>query len=162
MSGKSALSTVAPGAHSAYLAHRTKSLRSLTITSKGFQFLLEDVNTQLWSLLLRYLEEAKVSPTSSVARSTLLTVLSPTGHCGSPGILVHAGITRVGTGGSRDCVLFCDVQADLVTTQGYSTENLSETELSVLRDLTDYGLVYQPSVSLSIVFPPPPRCFDLC
>ncbi|GAA5853619.1 hypothetical protein JCM8547_007386 [Rhodosporidiobolus lusitaniae] len=37
----------------------TKSLRSMRITSKGFQFLLEDVNTQLWDLLLSYLEESQ-------------------------------------------------------------------------------------------------------
>ncbi|KAK4055924.1 RNA polymerase II transcription factor B 52 kDa subunit [Microbotryomycetes sp. JL221] len=34
------------------------ALRDMSITSKGFQFLLEDVNTQLWDLLLQYLEEA--------------------------------------------------------------------------------------------------------
>ena len=33
--------------------------RNLKITSKGFQFLLEDVNTQLWNLLLRYLAAAE-------------------------------------------------------------------------------------------------------
>jgi len=33
--------------------------RNLKITSKGFQFLLEDVNTQLWNLLLRYLAVAE-------------------------------------------------------------------------------------------------------
>lgn len=38
---------------------RTSSLRDLNITSKGFQFLLEDVNTQLWDLLLEYLEQAE-------------------------------------------------------------------------------------------------------
>lgn len=32
----------------------------MRITSKGFQFLLEDVNTQLWDLLLVYLEESQV------------------------------------------------------------------------------------------------------
>jgi len=41
--------------------HRTRSLRSMRITSKGFQFLLEDVNTQLWDLLLTYLESSEVS-----------------------------------------------------------------------------------------------------
>ena len=34
---------------------RTASAGNLKITSKGFQFLLEDVNTQLWGLLMRYL-----------------------------------------------------------------------------------------------------------
>ncbi|GAA6062488.1 hypothetical protein JCM10212_001861 [Sporobolomyces blumeae] len=37
----------------------TRSLRSMRITSKGFQFLLEDVNTQLWDLLLTYLESSE-------------------------------------------------------------------------------------------------------
>lgn len=32
----------------------------MTITSRGFQFLLEEVNTQLWGLLLKYLELAEV------------------------------------------------------------------------------------------------------
>ncbi|EFP94080.2 uncharacterized protein PGTG_19983 [Puccinia graminis f. sp. tritici CRL 75-36-700-3] len=33
-----------------------RSLQSLKITSKGFGFLLEDVNTQLWDILLQYLK----------------------------------------------------------------------------------------------------------
>lgn len=41
-------------------------MRTLSITSKGFQFLLEDVNTQLWDLLLQYLEEAQVSRSQSM------------------------------------------------------------------------------------------------
>lgn len=41
-------------------SNRTRSLRNMRITSKGFQFLLEDVNTQLWDLLLVYLEESQV------------------------------------------------------------------------------------------------------
>lgn len=31
----------------------------MQITSRGFQFLLEDVNTQLWDLLLQYLSLAE-------------------------------------------------------------------------------------------------------
>ncbi|GAA6033215.1 hypothetical protein JCM8097_002999 [Rhodosporidiobolus ruineniae] len=37
----------------------TQSLRQMRITSKGFQFMLEDVNTQLWDLLLAYLEDSE-------------------------------------------------------------------------------------------------------
>ena len=33
-----------------------KEKGSLTITSKGFQFLLQDMNVQIWALLLQYLE----------------------------------------------------------------------------------------------------------
>ena len=32
--------------------------------------------------------------------------------------------------------------------QAYSTSNLSETQITMLRDLRDYGLVYTPGVSL--------------
>ena len=56
--------------------YRTQSLRHMRITSKGFQFLLEDVNTQLWDLLLVYLEESQVrsSPrwASVIVRTQLL------------------------------------------------------------------------------------------
>ncbi|GAA6054449.1 hypothetical protein JCM3770_007222 [Rhodotorula araucariae] len=45
-------------AKSGLMMSPTASLRTMRITSKGFQFLLEDVNTQLWDLLLVYLEES--------------------------------------------------------------------------------------------------------
>lgn len=32
----------------------------LQITNKGFQFLLQDVNTQVWAFLLQYLNMAEV------------------------------------------------------------------------------------------------------
>jgi len=38
---------------------RSGSKGKMTITSRGFQFLLEEVNTQLWGLLLKYLEMAE-------------------------------------------------------------------------------------------------------
>lgn len=41
------------------MASPNGTLHNLAITSKGFQFLLEDVNTQLWDLLLRYLQETE-------------------------------------------------------------------------------------------------------
>ena len=33
---------------------------ALHITNKGFQFLLQDVNTQVWAFLLQYLDMAEV------------------------------------------------------------------------------------------------------
>ncbi|MBW0483105.1 hypothetical protein O181_022820 [Austropuccinia psidii MF-1] len=38
-----------------------KNMQGLTISSKGFQFLLEDVNTQLWDILLQYLKIAEAN-----------------------------------------------------------------------------------------------------
>ncbi|KPV73961.1 uncharacterized protein RHOBADRAFT_54544 [Rhodotorula graminis WP1] len=46
-------------AKSGLMLSTTASLRKMRITSKGFQFLLEDVNTQLWDLLLVYLDESQ-------------------------------------------------------------------------------------------------------
>ncbi|KAM0787327.1 hypothetical protein ACM66B_003416 [Microbotryomycetes sp. NB124-2] len=81
------------------------SLQSMSITSRGFQFLLEDVNTQLWDLLLHYLTEA----------SDVVRVL---------GFLFMLG--------------------SMVLGRCYSTEHFSQDELALLRDLSDYGLVYMP------------------
>lgn len=47
------------------------SLDRLTITSKGFQFLLEDRQTQLWQILMYYLASKEVGiPDSSPASKT--------------------------------------------------------------------------------------------
>ncbi|KAI5477709.1 transcription initiation factor TFIIH subunit 4 [Pseudohyphozyma bogoriensis] len=46
-------------ARSELMASSIGNIRNMRITSKGFQFLLEEVNTQLWDLLLEYLEVAR-------------------------------------------------------------------------------------------------------
>lgn len=155
------MSSLAPrpsfGAHSTLPRSSTKSLRTLSITSKGFQFLLEDVNTQLWDLLLQYLEEASVSDVDRASRrAMLLSFVRLAGRRQSPRIPFHAWIARAGS--SR---FPCGVQLSLLlihNSQGYSTESFSETELVVLHDLRDYGLVYQPSVR-KITFP---EYFNTC
>ncbi|KAK9898373.1 transcription factor Tfb2 [Cystobasidium minutum MCA 4210] len=48
---------------------------SLRITSRGFQFLLEDVNTQLWDILLRYLGDAEVKEMDTVEVLAFLFML---------------------------------------------------------------------------------------
>lgn len=80
----------------------------LTITSRGFQFLLEDVNTQLWDLLLSYLSMA------DARHMDLVDVLS---------FLFLLGSLQLG--------------------QDYSTEDLPDTQLHMLEDFRDYGLIYQ-------------------
>jgi transcription initiation factor TFIIH subunit 4 len=42
---------------------------NLQITNKGFQFLLQDVNTQVWAFLLQYLDMAEVSIIGGMAGS---------------------------------------------------------------------------------------------
>lgn len=96
-----------------YLLRRSSLMQGsgssrLRITSRGFQFLLEDVNTQLWDLLLQYLDMAEER------QMDLVEVLS---------FLFMLGSLELG----RD----------------YSTDNLPKTQLIMLEDFRDYGLVYQ-------------------
>ncbi|PWY99879.1 transcription factor Tfb2 [Testicularia cyperi] len=97
---------------------RSGSSSSLNITSRGFQFLLEDVNTQLWDLLLQYLDMAEER------NLDLVEVLA---------FLFMLGSLELG----RD----------------YSTEELPETQLHMLEDFRDYGLVYQRKASSRRFYP---------
>ncbi|KAK4703579.1 transcription initiation factor TFIIH subunit 4, partial [Phenoliferia sp. Uapishka_3] len=99
---------------SGLMTSSSRSLKSFTITSKGFQFLLEDVNTQLWDLLLEYLEVA----------NDVVEVL---------GFLFMVGSLELG--------------------RAYSTEPFSFSQLGVLTDLCDYGLLYRPSPKSPSFFP---------
>lgn len=90
----------------------------LAITSRGFQFLLEDVKTQLWHLLLQYLDMAEER------NMDLVEVLA---------FLFMLGSLELG----RD----------------YSTEELPDTQLHMLEDFRDYGLVYQRKASSRRFYP---------
>ncbi|KAI8991600.1 RNA polymerase II transcription factor B subunit 2 [Mycotypha africana] len=80
----------------------------LQITNKGFQFLLQDVNTQVWAFLLQYLEMAEV------LQMDLVEVLN---------FLFQLGSLELG--------------------ESYSVETLTQTQIQMLEDLRDYGIVYQ-------------------
>lgn len=85
-----------------------KSAQSLKITNTGFQFLLQDVNAQIWTLLLQYLnltQDLNMDPV--------------------------------------DVLNFIFVLGSLELGKSYSVTSLSETQVSMLADLRDYGLVYQ-------------------
>ncbi|GAA6017090.1 hypothetical protein JCM11491_003252 [Sporobolomyces phaffii] len=92
----------------------TRSLRSMRITSKGFQFLLEDVNTQLWDLLLTYLESSE----------DLVETI---------GFLFMLGSLELG--------------------RAYVSAGMSDSQLRVLSDLADYGLVYRSSPKSPTFYP---------
>lgn len=84
------------------------------ITSRGFQFLLEDVNTQLWDLLLQYLSDSEERNHKEDFSLDLVEVLS---------FLFLLGSMELG----RD----------------YSTEDLTETQRKMLGDFKEFGLIYQ-------------------
>lgn len=81
---------------------------NLKITNKGFQFLLQDVNVQIWTLLLQYLsltQDLNMDPV--------------------------------------DVLNFIFVLGCLELGKSYTVSSLSETQISMLADLKDYGLIYQ-------------------
>lgn len=79
-----------------------------SITKEGFEFLLRDINAQVWSLLIVYLNEGQNHGLDNIE------VLS---------FLFQLGSLEVG--------------------QAYSTDNLTESQLTTLDDLHDLGIVYR-------------------
>lgn len=88
------------------------------ITKQGFEFLLQEINAQVWTLLIVYLEVSAELQMDSV------DVLS---------FLFTLGSLELGV--------------------SYSTSNLTPTQLQMLEDLTDFGLVYRPSPSSTHYYP---------
>lgn len=94
------------------------SASTLKITNSGFQFLLQDVNVQIWTLLLEYLnltQDLNMDPV--------------------------------------DVLNFIFILGSLELGKAYSVSSLSDTQVSMLPDLRDYGLVYQRSDSSSRFYP---------
>lgn len=91
---------------------------NLKITNSGFQFLLQDVNVQIWTILLEYLNLA------------LDLNMDPV-----------------------DVLNFIFILGSLELGRAYSVSDLSATQVSMLPDLRDYGLVYQRSESSSRFYP---------
>ncbi|ODV64385.1 TFIIH/NER complex subunit TFB2 [Ascoidea rubescens DSM 1968] len=94
------------------------SATNLKITKKGFQFLLQNVNTQIWTLLLQYL---KIAETLQMDRVDVLN--------------------------------FIFMLGSLELGQSYSLTSLSDTQINMLRDLRDYGLVYQKNSKSKRFYP---------
>ena len=88
------------------------------ITSAGFQFLLQDVNSQLWVLLLQYLSMAEER------NMELVEVLA---------FFFTVGSLELG--------------------RCYETAGLSPTQLQMLEELSDYGLVFRPNRNSKYFFP---------
>ncbi|KAF2098055.1 transcription factor Tfb2 [Rhizodiscina lignyota] len=78
------------------------------ITQTGFSFLLQEANTQVWSLLIVYLESADNLQMDKV-----------------------------------DVLSFLFTLGSLELGQDYSTANLTATQLQMLDDLSDFGIVYR-------------------
>ena len=92
--------------------------RHRAITQEGFTFLLQDVNAQIWSLLIVYLE---VSGELSMDSVDVLSFLFTLGS-------LELGIS-------------------------YSTSNLTPTQLQMLEDLNDFGLIYRRTSTSDRYYP---------
>lgn len=92
--------------------------KGLKITNVGFQFLLQDINAQIWTLLLQYLnltQELNMDPV--------------------------------------DVLNFIFMLGSLELGKSYTVSSLSDTQISMLADLKDYGLVYQRNEHSSRFYP---------
>ncbi|KAH3672839.1 hypothetical protein WICMUC_004061 [Wickerhamomyces mucosus] len=95
-----------------------KTPKAMVITNEGFQFLLQDVNAQLWALLLQYLRMAESLQMDPV-----------------------------------DVLNFIFMLGSLELGKDYSLSVLSETQLNMLEDLRDYGLIYQRKTTSKRFYP---------
>ena len=86
-----------------------EELKSLLITKSGFQFLLQTINSQIWTLLLQYLKMSEK------------LMMNPV-----------------------DVLNFIFMLGSLELGEGYPIGMLSDTQLIMLEDLIDYGLLYYP------------------
>lgn len=82
-------------------------LKQLLITKNGFQFLLQEISSQIWTLLIQYLIMAEKLEMNPV-----------------------------------DVLNFIFLLGSLELGQGYAISMLSKTQLIMLDDLQDYGLIY--------------------
>lgn len=88
------------------------------ITNEGFQFLLQELNSQIWTLLLQYLKMSETLKMDSVDVLNFIFML---------------GALEVG--------------------KGYSIDGLSETQKIMLKDMRDYGLVFQKYTNSNLFYP---------
>ncbi|KAL9595685.1 MAG: hypothetical protein Q9219_006281 [cf. Caloplaca sp. 3 TL-2023] len=92
--------------------------RSVDITQDGFAFVLQEVNAQVWTILVLYLENAE-----------------------------QLNMDRV------DVLSFLFMLGSLELGQAYSKAGLTATQLQMLLDLRDFGIIYQDSPKSDIYYP---------
>lgn len=90
----------------------------IVITKDGFEFLLQEANAQVWSLLIKYLDNAP-----------------------------NLGMDIV------DVLSFLFMLGSLELGQDYSTANLTATQIQMLDDLTDFGIVYRRDSTAERFYP---------
>ncbi|CCE61186.1 hypothetical protein TPHA_0A01010 [Tetrapisispora phaffii CBS 4417] len=100
------------------LMEELESSGEFKITNDGFQFLLQDVNSQIWTLLLQYLKIAEALHMNPV-----------------------------------DILNFIFMLGSLEFGKAYSVEGLSDTQKKMLKDMRDYGLIFQKTSNATVFYP---------
>jgi transcription initiation factor TFIIH subunit 4 len=105
------------------------------ITKEGFSFILQEANTQVWQLLLVYLDQVPN------VRTTNVDELS---------ITANAQQLKMDP---VEVLSFLFMLGSLTLGQDYSTAPLTQTQLQMLYDLSDLGVVYRPADDPSRYYP---------
>ncbi|KAJ4305164.1 RNA polymerase II transcription factor B 52 kDa subunit [Kalmusia sp. IMI 367209] len=108
--------------------------RDAKITRDGFTFVLQDTNAQVWSLLVAYLRNAQqvhlLFPRTNLRPDQTQLQMSET-----------------------DVLNFLFMLGSLELGQDYSTATLSPTQLQMLEDLAEFGIVYRSHKEASTFYP---------
>jgi transcription initiation factor TFIIH subunit 4 len=107
------------------------------ITKEGFSFILQEANTQVWQLLLQYLEQ--VPAVGSVHHHYAQAEYTDS----------HQQLNM----DPVQVLSFLFMLGSLTLGQDYSTAPLSPTQVQMLYDLKDLGLVYCPPDDTSRYYP---------
>ncbi|CCH61469.1 hypothetical protein TBLA_0E04140 [Henningerozyma blattae CBS 6284] len=100
------------------LMEENEETNEFKITNEGFQFLLQESNSQIWTLLLQYLK------------------LTETLHMDPV-----------------DVLNFIFMLGALEFGKAYSISSLSETQKIMLKDMRDYGLIFQKNSNANVFYP---------
>ncbi|KAG8530039.1 uncharacterized protein KY384_005521 [Bacidia gigantensis] len=104
--------------------------RKVEITQDGFAFILQEVNAQVWTILILYLQNAEA------VRSTQRPHIPWQNY-------TRADVWKLNMD-EVDILSFLFMLGSLELGLAYSKANLTDTQIQMLQDLSDYGIVFQP------------------
>jgi len=118
--------------------------KRVEITQDGFAFILQEVNAQVWTILILYLENAET--VSNVDLSLLTSLLPLSTPIFLRGRLVTNSPIQLNMD-PVDVLSFLFMLGSLELGQDYSKATLTPTQIQMLDDLGDFGIVYQRDAS---------------
>lgn len=128
----------------------TVNRNHVSITKEGFTFLLQEANTQVWTLLIVYLEfgdsvRPSPKPTLTPAPTTSKSAEARRAEANTDNEQLAMDLV--------DMLSFFFMLGSLELGQAYSVLSLSPTQTQMLDDLSDFGIVYRPSNDSQYFYP---------